>query len=150
MYDPERLEYDKELIRQFYMDEGYIDFRIHSALAEMSDNMEDFYITFDLEEGARYKVSEVKIVSHISEVKTDKLQALLTLKAGDWYSRKIVEGIVEKLTDAVGTQGYAFVDIQPEVERDAENQTVVLTFVVNDGPKVYVNDHCGRGPVQRV
>lgn len=139
VYDPERLEYDKDLLRQFYMDEGYIDFRINSAMAEMSDSMEDFFVTFDVEEGPRYKVSKVNIVSHIPEVKTEKLGELLTLNPGDWYSRKTVEEIVEKLTDSVGTQGYAFVDIQPEVERDVANQTVVLTLVINNAPKVYVN-----------
>lgn len=137
-YDPERLAYDRELLRKFYLEHGYVDFQIRSAVAELTSDQSEFYITFTLDEGMRYKVGAVTIESQVPKVDPKTLQKHLTLGQGDWYNSKNIETSIQKLTDALGTLGYAFVDIQPVIKKNAAGQVVDLTFVIKEGPKAYI------------
>lgn len=138
-YDPDRLAYDQELLRKFYLEHGYADFAVKSAVAELSPDKKDFYLTFTLNEGERYQCGELKVVSNIPDVDTNSLQDKLTLSQGDWYSSKEVERTTNKLIEALGAKGYAFVDVRPVPVKNQENHTIALTFEINEGPKVYVD-----------
>ena len=115
-YDPDRLTYDRELLRRHYLKNGYADFRVVSAVAELTPDRENFFITFSLEEGERYKLGAVKVNSSIPNLRTEDLQGLVTLQTGDWYDADEVENTIQALTDAVGTHGYAFVDVKPPAQ----------------------------------
>jgi outer membrane protein insertion porin family len=137
-YDPDRLTYDRELLRKFYLSEGYADFRVVSAVAELTPSRDGFVITFTLEEGERYRFGKVEVTSDIKEVKPEELETFVTVKQGDWYNADQVDKTISSLTDALGNRGYAFVKIEPRVKRDAETHTIDITFAVGEGPRVYV------------
>jgi outer membrane protein insertion porin family len=137
-YDPDRLSFDRELLRRFYLKNGYADFRVVSAVAELSPSRDRFYITFTLDEGPRYKFGKVSVESHLRELDLTELRKLVTTREGDWYNAEEVENVINAMTDFAGRFGYAFVDIQPQVKRNTADKTIDVTYVVNEGKRVYV------------
>ena len=137
-YDPDRLTVDKENLRKFYLSEGYADFRVISAVAELSPDQEAFFITFTVEEGERYKLGKVDIKTTLKDLDPKTLWNDVTTKEGDWYDASKVDDTVQALSDRVGSLGYAFVDVRPRIERDAKKHILTLTYDIQEGPKVYV------------
>lgn len=137
-YDPDRLAYDQQKLRLFYLQNGYADFRVISAVAELTSNKQDFIITYVVEEGERYKFGDVEVKSELRDFQPELLKTLLPMKAGDWYDAKLVEDTVESLSETAGLFGYAFADINPEFRRDAEARTMQITFNVAESPRTYV------------
>ncbi len=137
-YDPDRLTYDRDLLRKFYLSQGYADFRIVSAVAELAPSRNGFLITFSVDEGARYKFGKVAITNTLKTVTANSLRPLLKTKEGDWYNADAVEGSITALTDGLGNLGYAFVDVEPLVRRDASKRTIDVNYVIKEGPRVYV------------
>jgi outer membrane protein insertion porin family len=138
IYDPHRLEYDKELLREFYLEHGFAEFRVKSAVAELSPNKDGFYITFTVFEGEKYKLGKVDIQSGINELNPEKLRSSITIKPGDQYNTKHVQKTILNLTDVAGTLGYAFVDIRPITSVDKDRKIIDITFNIGEGPKVFV------------
>jgi outer membrane protein insertion porin family len=137
-YDPDRLAFDQQKMRQFYLTEGYADFRVVSAVAELTPDKRDFIITYVVEEGDRYKFGDVKIDSQLRDFDGDKLAARLPMKAGDWYNAKMVEDQVDGLTETAGAFGYAFADVRPDFARNKDDLTMSVTFRIAEAPRVYV------------
>jgi outer membrane protein insertion porin family len=137
-YDPDRLTYDRDLLRKFYLSEGYADFRLASAIAELAPARDGFLITFTVDEGDRYHFGNVALTNQLPAINPDNLKPLLKTKAGDWYNADAIEASVTALTDALGDLGYAFVDIEPQVHRNAEDRTVDVSYTIKEGPRVYV------------
>ena len=137
-FDPDRLNLDRELLRKFYLSEGYADFRVVSAVAELSPNRDGFFITFTINEGERYKFGKVEVTSRFQGLDVDTLKSYLTMSEGDWYDADEVEKTVTAMAEAVGTLGYAFVDVRPNIRRNKDTLTVDLTFDIQEGPRVYV------------
>ncbi|WP_022697770.1 outer membrane protein assembly factor BamA [Euryhalocaulis caribicus] len=137
-YDPDRLEYDRELLRQYYADRGYADFRVVSALAELTPDQKGFYITFTVEEGVRYDFGEITVETELDQLSAEGLRAFVGIDSGDQFDGSAIESAVDSLTFAAGTSGYAFVDIRPTLNRNTEEQTVDVTFEVSEGPRVYI------------
>jgi len=137
-YDPDRMAYDQQKLRQFYLTQGYADFRVISAVAELTPDKRDFIITYVVEEGDRYKFGDVNVESDIRDVKPETLTPLVRMKEGDWYNAKLVEDTVDTLTETAGLLGYAFADIRPEFQRDKDTLTMGVTFKVGNAPRVYV------------
>jgi outer membrane protein insertion porin family len=137
-YDPDRLAYDQQKLRLFYLQNGYADFRVISAVAELTSNKQDFIITYVVEEGERYKFGNVDVKSELRDFKPEMLQKLLPMKTGDWYNAKQVEDTVESLSETAGLFGYAFADINPEFHRNPDTRTMDITFDVGESPRTYV------------
>jgi len=137
-YDPDRTEYDKTLLRDFYRSQGYADFRITSAVTELAPNKEDFFINYTVEEGVLYHFGEIKVESQIPDLAPEILSLLVFTKEGRLYNSELIDQTVEYLTDIAGLKGYAFVNVRPRIRRDRENQTVNITYIVNKAPRVYV------------
>ncbi len=137
-YDPDRLAFDQELIRRFYLAQGYADFNLVSAVAELSDNKEDFFITLTVDEGDRYHVSGTSISSSLRNFEPSVLEEHVEIEEGDWYDADLVQETVDKLTDALGDLQYAFVSVRPDIRRDRENKTVEIVFQVSETPRVFV------------
>jgi outer membrane protein insertion porin family len=137
-YDPDKLAFDRELLRKYYLDHGYADFRVDSAVAELTPDRKDFIITITLDEGPRYRVGNVDIKSHLLDYDPAPLKKVLTFKSGDWYKASEIENTINKMTDALGNKQYAFVDIQPGVERNRDKRTVDIKFDINEGQKTFV------------
>jgi outer membrane protein insertion porin family len=138
-YDPDRLEYDRELLRQYYTNRGYADFRIVSAVAELTPDQKDFFITFTVDEGEKYDFGEVTVETELDGVHAELLKAVIPIQSGKRFEGELIEKSIDAMTFTAGTAGYANVDIRPRVERDKETRKVNLTFEVDEGPRVFVD-----------
>jgi outer membrane protein insertion porin family len=137
-YDPDRLAFDQQKLRQFYLINGYADFRVVSAVAELTPDRRDFIITYVVEEGERYKFADVKVESELRDFDADTLTKGLAVKSGDWYDAKKVEDTVTSLTETAGLFGYAFADVRPNFRRDKDSKTMSVTFNIGSTPRQYI------------
>lgn len=137
-YDPDRLEFDMEQLRQFYLKEGYADFRVLSSTSELSKDKKDFFITVTVDEGERYKVADVTINSRIRNLDPTSLTDKVTFKIQDWYNAESVKSTVDAMTKALGDMQYAFVTVVPDVQRNRDAKTVTIAFNINESPRVFV------------
>lgn len=137
-YDPDRLEYDREQLRQFYNNRGYADFRVVSAVAELTPDQRDFFITFTVDEGIRYEFGAVDVRTELNRLPPELLRAAIPIRSGEVFRGELIEDTIDAMTYMAGTVGYANVNITPLVERDRENRVVNITFEVNEGPRVFI------------
>lgn len=138
-YDPDRLQFDQELLRRFYNNEGYADFQVKSAHAELSPEKDAFFITFVVEEGKKYSFGDVKVESELAgDQKAPDFTTFITTKSGDTYNAESINDTIDAMTNELGNLGYAFVDIQPKIDKDEGTQRANLTYIIKPGPRVYV------------
>lgn len=137
-FDPDRVEADRDLLRRFYLKNGYADVRIVSALTEYDPVAKGFNITFTIEEGAQYKVAAIDIVSNVSAVNADALRNRLRLAPGNVYNADAVEKTVEDVSIEIARRGYPFAIVRPRGDRDFQNHTVSILFVIEEGTRAYV------------
>ncbi|WP_420822327.1 outer membrane protein assembly factor BamA [Sphingomonas aracearum] len=137
-YDQDRMNADQQKLREFYLTNGYADFRVTSAVAELTPDKRDFIITYVVEEGKRYKFGDVTVDSDIRDFNNEALAKSLVMKKGDWYNAKQVEDSVDALNEAAGLYGYAFTDTRPEFQRDGESQTMGINFHIAEAKRTYV------------
>ena len=137
-YDPDRLTFDREQLRHFYLKHGYADFRVISAVAELTPDRSSFFVTFTVEEGEQYKLGKVSIDSQIKDLHAADLMPLLKVQAGDVYNAELLDKTIEALTFAAGTKGFVFVDIHPRVDRIKATHTLNVVFRIEPGKRVYV------------
>src|SRR4051812_12558993 len=137
-YDPDRLAYDQQKLRQFYLTQGYADIRVVSAVAELTPDRRDFMITYVIEEGQRYKFGDLAVESDIRDFRPEQLRARLPMHTGQWYNAQQIEDTVTSLNELAGLFGYAFSDVRPQFNRDREHLTMGVTFHVAETPRTYV------------
>ncbi len=137
-YDPDRLTFDRELLRKYYLSKGYADFRVISAVAELTRDRKDFYVTFTIEEGERYQFGELSVSAKLRDLQAESLLPFVTTVSEEWYDADEVEETVQALTDAVGNLGYAFVDIRPRIKRNRKERLIDVSYEIKEGPRVYV------------
>jgi len=138
-YDPDRLEYERQLLREHYTKNGYADFQVVSAVAELTPDRKDFFITFTVDEGPKYTIGDVRVKTTLAKLNGDALANFVPIQPGQTFDSERVEKSVESITFATGTAGYAFVDVGQRLIRHPESNTIDLTFEVNEGPRVYVD-----------
>jgi outer membrane protein insertion porin family len=138
-YDEDRLELDRELLRQFYLERGYIDFRVLSATAELAPERNAFFVTFTVREGERYAFGTPSVVSNIPGLDAAAFVPLLSeIRPGSVYNAVVVERVIERMAFQAGQAGFAFVEIVPRVSRDDANRRVNLTFELQEGERVFI------------
>ncbi|MCH2549415.1 MAG: outer membrane protein assembly factor BamA [Alphaproteobacteria bacterium] len=147
-YDPDRVSYDRELLRRFYLSEGYADFTVVSAIAELTDDRNDFVITFTVDEGEKYTFGNVEVVNRLSNLSADDLKSLVIGSQGETYDANKVEETVQSLTNDLGARGFAFVDVRPRVKKIRQQKTLNITYEISEGPRVYVERINIRGNVR--
>ena len=147
-YDPDRLAYDQELLRRFYLSQGYADFRVVSAVAELSKDRDNFFVTMTLEEGIRYKVGNISIQSGLQNFDASVLKQYISFGAGEWYNADEVQVSIDRMTEALGDLQFAFVSIRPDVRRNREAQTIDIVFQIDETPRVFVERIDIRGNVR--
>lgn len=145
VYDSERLSSDQELIRRYYLKNGYADFRIVSTDTRFDANRGGYIITMNVEEGRPYRVGQVSVDSRIPDIDSGLLQKQITTSSGDHYNSEAVDRSLQNLTTEVGKRGYAFTQVRPVGQRDTANGTINLTYVVEEGPRVYIERINVRG-----
>jgi len=137
-YDPDRVNFDKELLRRFYLHNGYADFEVTSSAAELAPDRSAFFLTFTISEGERYKIAKVEVNSTLRKLESSALQPIVDISPGDWYDGDAVERNVQALNHEAQVRGYAFVDVKPRISRDRDKHTVDLVFDVGEGPRVFI------------
>jgi outer membrane protein insertion porin family len=137
-YDPDRMAFDRELLRRFYLSEGYADFRVVSAVADLSRDGDEFYMTFTVEEGQAYTFGPSAVTTQLDKLDLDYLNSLLLTIEGDDYDAGLIDKTVDALTFATGTKGYAFAEVRPRVSRDKDALTAAVTYRITEGPRTYV------------
>jgi outer membrane protein insertion porin family len=137
-YDPDRLAADQQKLRAFYLTQGYADFKVVSALAELTPDRRDFVITYVVEEGPRYRFGAIEGESALRDLPAARVKEIVGLKQGTWFNAKAVEDAVTDLNEEAGNLGYAFADIDPQYGRNAETNTMGIIFKVNETPRTYV------------
>ncbi len=137
-YSPQRLNFDKELLRRFYLHQGYIDFTIVDATAELAPDRRGFFLTFTVNEGSRYRIGKIAINNSLKGITKDQLATALQISQGDWYDGDAVGRSADQMEDYVRTHGFAFVHVEPHLDKHADNHTVDIAFDVSEGPRVYI------------
>ncbi len=145
IYDPDKLNSDLELIRRYYLKNGYADFRVVNSSAMLDAAANGYVITITVDEGERYRVSSVDVDSRIADVDPARLKRVVRTSAGDTYNAEAVEKSVEAINAEVSARGYAFAQVRPRGDRDSVNKTVALSYVVEQGSRVYVERINVRG-----
>jgi outer membrane protein insertion porin family len=138
IYDSDRIEVDRDLLRRFYLRNGFADVRIVSAVGEYDPEKKGFIITFTIDEGIQYHFGAVNIQSTVPSVPPESLRYKLRVEAGRVYNADAIEKSVEDATIEVAKRGYPFAAVRPRGERNVANRTVDVTFVVEEGPRTYI------------
>lgn len=137
-YDPDRVLYDQELLRRHYVSNGFADFQVKSAITELTPDKQGFYLTFTVEEGDRYDFGTVEIDNKLAGVNTQLLQEQIKTVSGKRFNATLIEETIDSMVQVLGDQGFAFVDVSPELRRDSERDIIDLTYKIAEGPRVYV------------
>jgi outer membrane protein insertion porin family len=138
IYDVDRIEVDRDLLRRFYLRNGFADVRIVSAVGEYDPVGKGFVITFTIDEGQQYHFGAVNVVSSVPAVAGEALRYKLRVEPGRVYNADAIEKSVEEATIEVARMGYPFASVRPRGERNIGARTVDITFVVEEGQRVYV------------
>ena len=138
IYDPDRVEADRDLLRRFYLMHGYADVRIVSAVGEYDPAKKGFVITMNIDEGGQYRIGTVDVVSNVHAIDPETLRSKLKLGTGSVYNADLVEKSVEAMTIEAAKRGYAFASVRPRGDRNFEAKTINLVFVVEEGTRAYI------------
>ena len=137
-YDPDRVEYDKELLRRYYLKNGFADVRVVAAEATMTADGEQFELTFTIEEGERYAVADVAVNVGNQSLDSDGLKSGIKTSVGDFYDASLVDKTVENLTLEASRQGYVFAKVNPEIQRNEGQSSLNITYNIVEGPRTYI------------
>lgn len=137
-YDPDRVAYDGELLRQHYLSKGYADFAVIATNAELTRNGESFFVSFVVEEGQKYNFGEARISTSLDTLDIIELEEQITHQAGEQYDQRALDKTVDALTKVVGESGFAFANIRPRPRTNSEAATIDIEYVIKEGPRVYV------------
>ncbi len=149
-YDPNKLDYDKQLISQFYNNNGYPEFKIISSIAQLSLNKNDFEVIISVSEGSKFNFGEIDVSTKLKKMNSDAILSLLPFKSGDLYDASKIKKTVEQIKELAELNGYTFIEINPQLIPDNENNEVDLNLEIIEGPRVYVNQIDISGNVRTV
>jgi len=137
-YDEDILEYDKVLLSKFYHSQGYADFKVISATADIVPGSHGFYLTFSLEEGDRYNFGDVSIKNYIPEVKDKDIRNLISFKKGKVFNANFVENSTQEIIKYLAINGYPFVDVKANYDIDKTNKVINVNYSIEKAQKVYI------------
>lgn len=138
VYDPDRLSLDREMLRQYYLKNGYADMRVVAANAELERDGSGFIITFSIDEGELYRFGDVRIDSKLANLPTETLRSDISTQPGAYFNASDLEKTVERLTLVVSERGYPFVRVRPETDRQPDRRLIQVTYFIEEGPRVYI------------
>ncbi len=137
-FSPGRVDFDRELLRRFYLAHGYADVEVTNATSELSPDRKEFFVTFQLTEGARYTVGKVDIKSTVPHLDAERYRDIIDISTGRYYNGDKVEKIASQLEDRIRKDNFVFIRVDPKIRRNPKEHTVDLQFDIEPGPRVYV------------
>jgi len=138
VYDPDRMNLDRELLRQYYLKNGYADVNVVTAHAELDRDGSGFFLTFVVEEGEPYVFGDVRIESALPELQPETLRGEMLTVSGETFNASYIDKTVEKLTLRVSEQGFAFARVRPRTERNPSARAIDIIYEIDQGPRVYI------------
>jgi outer membrane protein insertion porin family len=138
VYDPDRVEADRDLLRRFYLKHGYADARVVSAVAEFDPGKKGFVVTFNIDEGDSYRFGRIDVQSNVRDVDPASLRGRLKTRAGDAYNAEAIDKTVEQLAIEVSKRGYAFAQVHPHADRNYQARVINLVYAIDEGPRAYI------------
>ena len=138
-FDRDRVNYDKDLLKEYYYKNGYIDFKVISANSSLVKNKKDFIVNFNLSEGNRYKINDVKVDSSIRKLSNKQLSSLLEIESGDWYNTDKIDKTIKNINEKTSELGYAFVEVIPRIRKLKKTNKLNIIFSIDQGSKIYVD-----------
>jgi outer membrane protein insertion porin family len=138
VYDPDRVEADRDLLRRFYLKNGYADVQVVAALTEYDPEKKGFLVTFKIEEGQQYRVGSVDFQSSIGTLDGNSLRSFSRVSVGSLYNVEQVEKSVEEMQIEASRRGYAFAVVRPRGDRNFDAHTVSVVFAIDEGPRTYI------------
>jgi outer membrane protein insertion porin family len=145
VYDPDRVEADRDLIRRYYLKHGFADVQVVAALTEYDPERRGFLVTFKIEEGQQYRVGSVEFQSSIATLDPNALRSFSRVYVGSLYNAEALEKSVEEMQIEASRRGYAFAIVRPRGDRNFETHTVSIVFGVDEGPRTYIERINVRG-----
>jgi outer membrane protein insertion porin family len=145
VYDPDRVEADRDLLRRYYLKHGYADVQVVAALTEYDPERKGFNVTFKIEEGQQYRVAQVNFQSSIATLDGNTLAGFSRVSVGSLYNAEALEKSVEEMQIEASRRGYAFAIVKPRGDRNFDAHTVSITFAIDEGPRVYIERIDVRG-----
>ena len=139
VYDEDRIQYDQQMLHQFYMRNGFLDFRITDVKGEFSEDREYYSVKYTVDEGNQYKIGEVKIDNPFSDVPDKELYDVLTVSKKDVYNIDEIDNTMTALRGAVADHGYAFINVEPISEKHDDTRTVDMKFKIQKTNRIYIN-----------
>lgn len=137
-FDRDRIEFDKQLLREFYLNRGFVDFSVRSAVSELSRERDGFFTTFNLIEGAQYSFGTTSVTGFDVAVDPTDYERFVRIREGATYSAREVDRVVERISDELGDSGAAFVDVVPRVTKNEGDRSIDIEFELVRTPKVFV------------
>ncbi len=138
IYDPDRVEADRDLIRRFYLKNGFADAQVVAALTEYDAEKKGFLVTFKIDEGQQYRVGSVNFRSSIPNFEAGSLRTFSRVNVGSLYNVESVEKSTEEMQIEASRRGYAFALVRPGGDRNFEAHTVSVVFNIDEGPRTYI------------
>ncbi len=138
IYDPDRVALDRELLRQYYLKNGYADARVVSANAVLDRDGSGFFVTFVVEEGELFRFGSINIDSKLPSVNTAALKGEILTESGKIYDLSQIDKTAEAMTIMIAEQGFAFGRVRPRADRDPGSQSISVTYLIDEGPRVYI------------
>ena len=139
IYDPDRMNLDRELLRQHYLKNGYADAQVTVANAELDRDGSGFFITFSVEEGERYQFGPISVDSTVASLDPEAVRGEIKTEEGDTYNAQLIDKSTEAITVAASEQGYAFARVRPRAYADPVSHTIAMNYVIEEGPRVYID-----------
>ena len=134
----DRIEFDKQVLRDFYLSRGFIDFQVLSAASEVARERNGFFVTFKLREGQSYDFGQITTTSSLSDVDPDEFQAIVKIRPGITYSPNLLEATITRMELLATRKGLNFIRINPRVSRNDDDRTLDIEFVIERGPRIFV------------
>ena len=138
-YDPDKLEYDKQLITQFYNNNGYPEFKFTASIAQLKANTNNFEIILNLSEGNKFNFGKLDVESKLKKIDSEYVKTILPIKEGNIFNRSVIKESVEQLKELAQLEGYSFIEIDTNLLDGSEENSVDVKLIINEGPRVYVN-----------
>ena len=145
IYDPDRIEADRDIIRRYYLKNGYADVQVIAALTEYDPAVGGFLVTFKIEEGQQYRVGSVAFRSSIATLDGEAFRSLSRVDVGSIYNAEAVEKSIEDMSIEASRRGYAFASVKPQGDKNYDAHTVSIVFAIDEGPRVYIERINVRG-----
>ena len=138
-YDPDKIEYDKQLITEFYNNNGFPNFTFTSSIAQLSQNTNSFEVIMYVDEGEKYNFGEINVKTKLEKINSDAVLSLISANAGDVFNRSKISESIEIIKELAEGDGYSFIEINPKFSDNSVTKTINIVIDINEGPRVYVN-----------